>query len=130
MCTDMTAMRQSSGEEGRRDYLRLDLGLLAHIETLEGRKKVEIIDLSQGGARVKLLAPVENIKDCVLVWLGFDTYATIGRRDGDELGLVFDVPLRPVVIKKTREMAPRVWRNDSVYLCAIARDFVQGGNRT
>lgn len=124
----MTAVRQPSSEEGRRDYLRLELGVLAYMETLEGRKKVEIIDLSQGGARVKLLAPVENIKDCVLVWLGFDTYATIGRRDGDELGLVFDVPLRPAVIKKTREMAPRIWRNDSAYLGAMARDFVQGGH--
>ena len=124
----MTAARQTSSEEGRRDYLRLELGVLAHIETLEGRKKVEIIDLSQGGARVKLLAPVDNIKDCVLVWLGFDTYATIGRREGNELGLVFDVPLRPAVIKKTREMAPRIWRNDSVYLSAMARDFVQGGH--
>ena len=126
----MTTMRQSSSEEGRRDYLRLELGVLAHIETLEGRKKVEIIDLSQGGARVKLLAPVENIKDCVLVWLGFDTYASIGRREGDELGLVFDVPLRPVIIKKTREMAPRIWRNDSAHLGAIARDFVQGNQGT
>lgn len=126
----MTVVRQGFDEEGRRDYLRLDLGVLAHIETLEGRKKVEIVDLSQGGARIRLLAPVENIKDCVLVWLGFDTYATIGRRNGDEIGLIFDVPLRPGVIKKTREMAPRVWRNDSVYLSEIARDFVQGGHNT
>ena len=110
----------------RRDYLRLELGVIARVETLDGRRKVEIRDLSQGGARVKLLDDGEPFEKCVLCWLGFDTFAVVGRRCGNELGLIFDFPLRPVVIKKTREMATRIWRTDSTYLCAMARDFVNG----
>ena len=110
----------------RRDYMRLELGVIARLETLDGRRKVEIRDLSQGGARVKLLDHGEPFDKCVLCWLGFDSYAVVGRRIGKELGLVFDFPLRPAVIKKTREMAPRIWRNNSIYLGAMARDFANG----
>ena len=122
----MNDMSSHPDQSSRRDYLRLELGVIARLETLDGRRKVEIRDLSQGGARVKLLDEGEPFDKGVLCWLGFDTYAVVGRRIGNELGLVFDVPLRPVVIKKTREMAPRIWRNDSCYLGAMARDFVNG----
>lgn len=61
-----------------------------------------------------------------MCWLSFDSYARVGRRNGNELALVFDFPLRLGVIKQTRNLAPGIWRNDSVYQGAIARDFVQG----
>ena len=38
-----------------RDFLRLPLGVLGYLETLGGRKRVEIVDLSQGGAHILLL---------------------------------------------------------------------------
>ena len=117
-------------DESRRDFLRLNLGVIARIETLEGRKKVEILDLSQGGARIRLLVDAEPFKECVLCWLSFDSYARVGRRNGNELALVFDFPLRPGVIKQTRNQAPGIWRNDSVYQGAIARVFVQGTYNT
>lgn len=108
----MCATPFSPEENAKRDFLRVEVGLAAHLVTLEGPKRVHILDLSQGGARIAVSegVSVEDIRDCLLSWLGFEAFGTVGRRQGNEFAMVFDEPLRPVVIKKTREHSPFVVR--------------------
>ncbi|WP_324827128.1 hypothetical protein [Qipengyuania zhejiangensis] len=99
-----------------RGFLRVALGVLGHLETLEGRKRVEIMDLSQGGAHAVFLDEADaaklDVNDCVLRWLGFDAFGTVTRRDGAHLAIAFDELLRPGVIKETNKQAALVVRNE------------------
>lgn len=108
----MGAMPISQDDQSKRDFLRVEVGLAAHLVTLEGPKSVRILDLSQGGARIATAEGVatDGIRDCLLCWLGFEAFGSVGRRQGNEIVMVFDEPLRPVVIKKTKEHAPFVVR--------------------
>ena len=51
-------MTDSSDDQApRRAYSRLHLGISAQLETLDGRQRVRMIDLSQGGAHLILSKP-------------------------------------------------------------------------
>ncbi|MFA6218270.1 MAG: hypothetical protein WC692_00645 [Erythrobacter sp.] len=103
-------------KESQRDFLRVDVGVVGHLETLDGRKRVEIVDLSQGGAHVALMdgdGEAEYVvRDCVLRWMTFEAFGEVKWRDGDHFGIAFDEPLRPGVIKETRQQASMNIRND------------------
>ena len=112
----MSALRKEDSSPQERDFLRLPLGVLGHLETLEGRKRVEIVDLSQGGAHVVLLEVDEKqlikIDDCFLTWLTFEGFGKVTWRKGQHFGIAFDEPLRPSVIKQTKAQAPIMVRRD------------------
>ena len=113
-----------------RDYIRLPLGVLARLETLDGRRKVEIVDLSQGGAHLLLLdiepSAAAQITDCVLAWLGFDAFGRVSWQRGQHIGIAFDEPLRPIVIKETRKNAPVMVRRDFDELRNAAKLWASG----
>lgn len=95
------------GSDPRRAHSRLHLGIDAYLDTLEGRQKVRLIDLSQAGAHLVLSTP-ETVKEGVLRWLDFDTFGITAWQREDDVGFKFDRLLPPHVLKETRERAPAV----------------------
>ena len=111
--------------EQRRAHARLQVGIAAHFETLEGVLPVRLVDLSQRGAHVVLRRHVE-ISRGVLSWLDFEAFGFVAWKDGDHVGLEFDelVPLEQLV--ETRNRAPSVVREESLSAEAAAREWVAG----
>lgn len=91
----------------RRQHSRLRLGIPARLETLYGRREVELLDLSQTGAKVAL-PRFEYVGTAVLHWLGFDAFGEIVWQDDGLLGMAFDEPLPPGLVLNTRNRAPSV----------------------
>lgn len=94
-------------EKLRRQHSRLRLGIPARLETLYGAREVELLDLSQTGAKVAL-PQFEYVGTAVLHWLGFDAFGEIVWQDDGLLGMAFDVPLAPWLVLDTRNRAPSV----------------------
>ena len=126
----MSALRKEESSPQERDFLRLPLGVLGHLETLEGRKRVEIVDLSQGGAHIVLLDVDEkqtiDISDCFLTWLKFEGFGKVTWRKGQHFGIAFEEPLRPAVIKETKRQAPMMVRRDFDELKVAAKLWSKG----
>ena len=97
----------ADGFDPRRAYPRLSVGIDAYLDTLEGRQKVRLIDLSQAGAHIVLSNP-EVVKEGVLRWLGFDTFGIATWQEAEDVGLKFDRLLPPRYIDETRVRAPAV----------------------
>lgn len=121
----MTVSPDASGQAPRRAFSRLRLGIAAQLETLEGRKKVRLIDLSQGGAHVALSEPAD-VRQAVLSWLHFEAFGMAAWNDGEHIGFEFDQPLPLEVLVQTRQQAPSVVRNEALSAELAARDWVAG----
>jgi hypothetical protein len=106
----------------RRAYSRLRLGIGAQLETLDGRQRVRLIDLSQGGAHVILSKP-GGLREAVLTWLRFETFGTVAWQEDQHIGLSFDKLLPLPVLVETRLQAPTVVRDEAY---EIAREWVTG----
>jgi len=106
----------------RRAYSRLRLGISARLETLDGRQRVRLIDLSQGGAHVIMSKP-GRLQQAVLTWLRFETFGTVAWQEGQHVGLHFDKLLPLTVLVETRLQAPTVVRDEAY---EIAREWVAG----
>ena len=109
----------------RRAYSRLRLGISAQLETLEGRQRVRLIDLSQGGAHI-ILSQQHDIRQAVLTWIRFETFGTVAWHDGAHIGLEFDKLLPLPVLVETRHRAPSVVSDEAMGAEAAARDWVAG----
>lgn len=109
----------------RRAAPRLQLGIGARFDTLDGRQNVRLIDLSQGGAHVILSQPGE-VSEGVLAWLGFDSYAAAAWQRDDHVGLTFDRPLPLAWLVETRKRAPSVVQEEAMG-SELARAWVSGG---
>ena len=97
----------ADGSDPRRAHSRLPLGIDAYLDTLDGRQKVRLVDLSQAGAHIVLSNP-EVVKEGVLTWLGFDTFGITTWQHDDDVGFKFDRLLSTHVLEQTRERAPAV----------------------
>ena len=95
----------ADGPDSRRAHSRLHVEIDAYLDTLEGRQKVRLVDLSQAGAHLVLSKP-ETVKEGVLRWLRFDMFGIAVWQQDDDVGLKFDRLLRSHVIDETRERAP------------------------
>lgn len=118
-------MRQPQEAQEARNFGRLPLGITAWLETLDGRKQVRLVDLSQGGAHVVLPHDL-GVRDCVLTWLGFEAFCSAAWRKGEDLGLAFEEPLPIATLVATRNVAPSIIREESLSAETAARDWVQG----
>jgi hypothetical protein len=118
----MTDLPADQGQAPRRAFPRLQLGISAQLETLEGRQRVRLMDLSQGGARIVLSQP-GDIKEGVLTWIRFETFGVVAWEDEKSVGLEFDKPLPLAVLVETRQRAPSVVREEEE---RIAREWVEG----
>jgi hypothetical protein len=118
----MTELPAVDGQARRRAFSRLQLGISARLETLDGRQKIRLIDLSQAGAHVVVLDP-SDFREGVLTWMNFETFGDVAWRDGNDIGLKFDKLLPLGVLVETRQRAPHVVREEAE---AAARAFVAG----
>ena len=120
------ALPHATGETpSRRANPRLPLGIGARFDTLGGRQKVRLLDLSQGGAHVILSEPGE-FREGVLAWLGFDSYAVVAWQREQHVGLEFDRPLPLAWLVETRKRAPSVVKEEAMG-SELARAWVEGG---
>lgn len=119
------AQPHATGEpDPRRAAPRLQLGIGARFDTLDGRQNVRLIDLSQGGAHVILSRP-EEVREGVLAWLGFDSYAAVAWQRDDHVGLAFDRPLSLSCLVETRRRAPSVVQEEAMG-SELAQAWVSG----
>ena len=118
----MTEMPVDQAQVPRRAHLRLQVGISAQLETLDGRQRVRLIDLSQGGAHV-LLAQEDDFDQAMLTWLRFETFGMVVWREGLDVGLEFDKLLPLGVLVETRLRAPTVVREEEE---RAAREWVAG----
>lgn len=100
----MTAYLANPGELHRRKRPRLRLGIRARLETLDGTYDVELLDISQTGAKLHFRAPVHP-GSAVLQWLDYEAFGETVWKNGAVLGMRFDPDLPDSVIVKTRELA-------------------------
>ena len=121
----MTDSPEDQGQAPRRAYSRLRLGISAHLETLDGRQRVRLMDLSQGGARVILSRP-GTIRQAVLTWLNFETFGTIMWHEDQHIGFKFDKLLPLGVLVETRQRAPSVVQEDAMVTAQAAKEWVAG----
>ena len=123
----MTDVPVHDDQAPRRAYSRLRLGISAQLQTLEGRQRVCLMDLSQGGAHVILSQPSSSdIRQAVLTWLEFETFGTVAWQDEQNLGLEFDRRLPLSVLVETRQRAPSVVREEAMVAEQAAREWVAG----
>ncbi len=124
----MVAMTDSPADDGqapRRAFARLQLGIAAQLETLDGRQTVRLIDLSQGGAHVLVDGP-GDIRQAVLRWLHFESFGFVVWREEEHIGLKFERPLPLAVLVETRRQAPSIVREEAMGAQLAARDWVAG----
>ena len=109
----------------RRAHARLRLGIPATFETIEGRQKVRLIDLSQGGAH--LFVPGEGkVREGYLSFMHFELFAVAVWAKAGEVGLEFDTQLTYEDLLQVRESAPTVVQDEAVSAALAARAFVSG----
>lgn len=97
----------SRQEPHRRSHPRLRLGIAARLETVHGTLDVDLIDLSQSGAKIDL-AHIPRAREAVLYWLTFEAMGDIVWQEGELLGMTFEAPLSSQTIVATRNLAPSV----------------------
>lgn len=110
----------------RRDYVRLALGVPAILETIDARHRVEIVDISQGGAHLILPRKDAFAQECLLLWLGFEAFGKVSWRKGAHIGLTFDEPLSHKTIFDTRQNAENLVDQDARRTHDEARHWAQG----
>jgi hypothetical protein len=101
----MTVKSRAALEEPRRKSPRLRLGIPALLETFDGTVEVDLVDLSQTGAKISL-DPVQSVRAGVLRWLRFEVFGDIVWQDGGLRGIVFDEALTREAVLTTRADAP------------------------
>ena len=109
----MADSHSQHGVDSRRAFLRLQVGIGARLDTLDGSQKVRLIDLSQGGAHVVLSRP-EEAGAGVLTWMNFETFGELAWIEESHLGLKFDKLLPPGCLAETRRRAPSVVRDEEM----------------
>src|SRR5690606_41805934 len=92
-------------EMHRRGHARLRLGIEAELMTLDGRKRVMLMDLSQSGARVRLSEP-GKLRQAVLYWIGFEAFGVVVWQDGRDIGVEVEVPIREAAVLAPRSLPP------------------------
>lgn len=115
--------------ESRREYARLPLGVPALLETLEGRLRVRIVDISQGGAQIVLPSKESFARDCLLKWLSFEAFGAVSWRKDAQIGLTFDEPLSHRTIFETRQNSAQLFRQEAAETVNEARNWAQGTMR-
>lgn len=109
----------------RRSHARLRLGIAAVFETIEGKQKARMVDLSQGGAHL-YVPNAGKVREGFLTWMNFEIFAVVVWQKGDEFGVEFDAPLTYEQLLRVRQEAPAVVQEEAMGAALAARDFVAG----
>lgn len=111
---------------GTRKAPRVRLRLRARLITRDGFHAVDLDDLSQTGARIRLHGDNHPGAEVVLQWEVLDAFAVVVWRCGDEYGLLFDAPLPLEIVIQARNASDRNPRSAKNETYVAARKFVQG----
>ena len=105
----------------QRTHQRMEVGVAARLQTIDGLKNASLVDLSQSGAHLVLDEPVSG-NQAVLFWLDFEVFGDIAWQRGNEVGIQFDgvLPLR--ILVETRRRAPLVVQEESL----AVKQWVEG----
>ena len=109
----------------RRTQLRLQLGIPARLQTLNGLVAVQLLDLSRTGARLELPSR-EPLGCAVLFWLTFEAFGDLVWENGHFVGLQFETELPVGCIVRTRQLAPDVVISEETDARAVAAAWVTG----
>jgi len=109
----------------RRAHARLRLGIPAVLETLDGRRKVRLIDLSQAGAHL-YVPQAGKVREGFLSFMGLELFGLAVWQKADEVGLQFDTRLTYDELLEVRRHAPTIVQEDAMSAALAARDFVSG----
>ena len=112
---------QQLPEVHRRGYARLRLSMDAAILTLDGRRPVTLLDLSQSGARL-LLQEHYRLDQAVLYWMDFEAFGEGVWQSGRERGLAFEEPISEATVLATRQWQPR---EEALRSKAASRQFAR-----
>lgn len=121
----MVAANSNAPSHPRRSHPRLRLGLPARLETLFGTWDVQLVDLSQTGARLDV-AVRPKVRTGVLKWLGFEAMGDVVWRNDHLLGMTFDEQVSLETIVATRDADPSVI--GEVELVEAARAWATGAS--
>lgn len=88
---------------GRRRNGRLRAELAASLDTVSGKKRLSILDLSQAGARLRPHCEMKVGTQGVLKWLDFEAFGEVVWQKRGLVGIKFDRPIRPTQIHETRK---------------------------
>lgn len=109
----------------RRGRARLRVGVTAALHTMNGRQKIDLLNLSQSGALLQLHddAPVDR---GVLSWIGYEAFGTVAWRDGRRIGLQFDEPIEAAWLLETKARLPALARGNDEFR-QFASEWAKGG---
>ncbi len=113
----------------RRDFDRLSLGVPAVLQTLDARLRVEIVNISQGGAQLILPSKDNFARECLLMWLRFEAFGEVSWREGANIGIRFEEPISHLAILATRKNAEAILQQDGNAAKDEAQRWAQGGVR-
>lgn len=115
---------------GRRSQSRLRVRLPARLTTLSGTTGAILTDLSTGGAKLIVAAPLEAGREAMLHWGGFEAFGTIGWTHDGMCGLAFDDPVAPKILFATRDLDDAEHlRSEREQVREVARSWVEGSLR-
>lgn len=120
----MAEILSDNGNDSRRNFARLEVGVMARLATLDGAQPVRLVDLSQGGAQLILSRP-EEAGAGVLTWLNFETFGELAWQEEERIGLKFDQLLPPGCLAETRRRAPSVVRDEELGV-SLTKAWVAG----
>jgi len=110
--------------EPRRGKARLRAEIAAELVTVGGRQKISLIDLSETGARLRMVDS-EPLGRGILKWMDFEAFGSVVRRYGEDIGLQFEHPIELAWVLDTREwLSIRPRAKDE--LRHFAKEWVRG----
>jgi hypothetical protein len=95
------------------------------LQTLKNKQAVQLLDLSQAGARLELPSP-EPFGSAVLYWLSFEAFGDLVWQKGRSVGLQFDTLLPLGCLVETRRLAPDVVALEELATRATAAAWASG----
>ena len=125
----MTEPLSQDSNSPRRDFDRLRLGVPAVLQTLDAKLKVEIVDISQGGAQLVLPSKDSFAKECLLVWLSYEAFGEVSWRKGAQVGIRFEEPISHMAIHATRKNAEAILGEADEKTIDEAKRWSQGALR-
>lgn len=106
------AIQVSDTGRDNRALARKTMSVSARLELPSGGRSVQIVDLSDGGARLEVAAPPPVGAPALLKWHSHECYSTVAWATAGECGLRFDKHLAQTVLSSCAE--PNTTRIKSV----------------
>ena len=97
------AFQPSGPAKNRRVLPRKPIAVSARLELPSGGRSVQIVDMSDRGARLQIAAPPPVGAPALLMWQSHECYCTVAWATDTECGLRFDKDLTQTVLATCAE---------------------------